>query len=151
MKFNSVDEILDFAISKEEDAAEFYNDLARRMDKKYMKEIFEQFALEEMSHKAKLQKVKEGKLMLSSQQKVMNLKIAETVEDTRFAEGEFDFQQALIAAMQSEKASFKLYTDLAEAADKKEIKEVFESLAIEEAKHKLRFEIEYDDTVLAEN
>ena len=81
----------------------------------------------------------------------MNLKIAETVEDTRFDEGDFDYQQALIAAMQSEKASFKLYNDLAEAADKPEIKEVFESLAIEEAKHKLRFEIEYDDTVLAEN
>lgn len=151
MKFNSVDEILDFAMTKEEDAAAFYSDLADRMDKKYMKEIFEQFALEEKSHKAKLEKVKEGKLMLSTQQQVMNLKIAETIEDTRFDEGEFDYQQALIAAMQSEKASFKLYTELAEVADKPEIKEVFESLAVEEAKHKLRFEIEYDDTVLAEN
>jgi len=116
-----------------------------------MKDIFEQFALEEKSHKAKLQNVKAGKLMLSANQTAMKLKTAETVQDTRFLEGDFDYQEALIAAMQSEKASYKLYTDLAAMADKPEVKKVFESLAIEEAKHKLRFEIEYDDTVLAEN
>ncbi len=151
VKFDSIDAILDFAISKEEDASQFYSDLANKSSRQNMKDIFQQFALEEKSHKAKLQKVKEGKLLLSAKQNVMNLQIVDNLTDTRFQEGAFDYQQALIAAMQSEKASYKLYIDLAEAADKPEIKEIFLSLALEEAKHKLRFEIEYDDTVLAEN
>ncbi len=151
MNFDSVNAVLDFAISKEEDAAVFYTDLAGRMDKPYMKEIFEQFALEEQSHKAKLQKVKEGKLLISAEQKVMDLKVSDNLEDTRFSEGDFDYQEALIAAMKSEKASFKLYTELADAADNSEIKGVFLGLAQEEAKHKLRFEIEYDETVYSEN
>jgi rubrerythrin len=151
MKFDSVDAILDFAISKEEDAERFYTDLAGRMKKQHMKEIFEQFALEEKSHKAKLEKVKEGKLLLTSQQKIMDLKIVDSLADTRFDEGEFNFQDALLAAMNSEKASFRLYTDLANAADKPELKETFRALAQEEAKHKLMFEIEYDDEIYIEN
>jgi rubrerythrin len=151
VNFDSVNAVLDFAISKEEDAAVFYTDLAGRMDKPYMKEIFEQFALEEQSHKAKLQKVKEGKLLITAERKVMDLKVSDNLEDTRFSEGDFDYQEALIAAMKSEKASFKLYTELAEAADNDEIKNVFLGLAQEEAKHKLRFEIEYDETVYSEN
>jgi len=151
MKFDSVDAILDFAIGKEEEAAQFYTDLAGRVKQAHMKNLFEQFALEEKSHKAKLEKVKEGKLLLSAKQQIMDLKVVEHLDDTRFDEGEFDYQSALLAAMNSEKASFKLYTDLANAADKPDIKETFQALAQEEAKHKLMFEIEYDDKVYAEN
>jgi len=151
MKFDSVDAVLDFAISKEEDAAQFYTDLANRMDKPHMKEIFEQFALEEKSHKAKLQMVKEGKLLLAVKDKVLNLKIVDVMKDNRFQEGEFNYQDALMAAMNAEKSSYKLYNDLAEATDKPELKETFQALAQEEAKHKLRFEIEYDETIYQEN
>ncbi len=151
MKFDSVDAILDFAITKEEDAAQFYTDLAGKMKQPHMKDLFEQFALEEKSHKAKLQNVKEGKLLLSAKQQVMDLKVVDFLDDTRFDEGEFDFQSALLAAMNAEKASFRLYTDLAKATDKPELKETFQALAQEEAKHKLMFEIEYDDKIYAEN
>lgn len=151
MKFDSVEAILDFAITKEEEASAFYKDLAGKMTKPNIKDIFEQFALEELSHKAKLQNVKKGKLLLSVEKKVMDLKIVDSLLDTRFEEEGMDYQQALLVAMNSEKASFKLYTDLAEAADKPEVKEVFLSLANEEAKHKLRFEIEYDESILIDN
>jgi rubrerythrin len=151
MKFDSVDAVLDFAISKEEDAAQYHTDLAERMDKPHMKEIFEQFALEEKSHKAKLELVKKGKLLLSAEKKILNLKIVDSLKDNRFQEGEFNYQDALMAAMNAEKTSFKLYTDLAEAVDKPELKETFLALAQEEAKHKLRFELEYDEEIYQEN
>ena len=151
MKLDSINKVLDFAIEKEQDAADFYTDLAGRMEKKHMREIFEQFALEEKSHKAKLENVKTGNLDLSPvNQKVMNLKIAETVMDIDL-DTKFDYQQALIVAMKAEKASYKLYNDLAEMTDDPQIKQIFLGLAQEEAKHKLRFEIEYDDEVLKEN
>ncbi|UCD94469.1 MAG: ferritin family protein [Candidatus Zixiibacteriota bacterium] len=151
MKLDSINKVLDFAIEKEQDAADFYSDLSKKMEKKHMSEIFEQFALEEKSHKAKLESVKQGNLDLSHvEQKIMDLRIAETVMDIDL-DTKFDYQQVLIVAMKAEKASYKLYNDLAEMSDDPEIKQLFLGLAQEEAKHKLRFEIEYDDEVLKEN
>ena len=61
------------------------------------------------------------------------------------------YQDALVLAMSKEKAAFKLYNSLAERAPGNELKSIFLMLAQEESKHKLRFEIEYDDFVLKEN
>jgi rubrerythrin len=60
------------------------------------------------------------------------------------------YQEALIVAMKKEKAAFKLYTDLAASTADERIKATFSALAQEEAKHKLRFEIEYDNLLLLE-
>lgn len=153
MNFESVDQILDFAIEKEQDAADFYNDLAGKMDREYMKQIFSQFAKEELGHKRKLEGVKEGKMMASAEKKVMDLKIGENLAEVDLSEGvgQLDYQQALILAMKAEKYAYRLYNDLADAAEQDEMKNVFLSLAQEEAKHKLRFELEYDDYALREN
>ena len=62
-----------------------------------------------------------------------------------------DYQDALIAAMKAEKAAYRLYTDLASATDNADLQGLFKNLAQEEAKHKLRFEVEYDDHILKEN
>jgi rubrerythrin len=53
--------------------------------------------------------------------------------------------------MKAEKAAFTMYTKLAELTDDPSFTRIFRSLAQEEAKHKLRFEIEYDDHVLEGN
>ena len=150
MKLNSVEEILDYAIEKEQDAADFYNSLAAKMDRQAMKDVFAGFAREEMGHKAKLQAVKEGRLLLSAEKKVADLKIGDHLVDVEL-NAEIGYQEALILAMKAEKAAFKLYHDLASATDNAEVQEVLLSLAHEEAKHKLRFEVEYDDVILTEN
>ncbi len=150
MDLNSTEKILDFAIKKEEDAAQLYTDLAAKLDRPYMKKTFEGFAREELGHKAKLLSVKEGKKLVLSDEKVQDLKIGDHLVDVKPA-AELDYQQALILAMKEEKAAYKLYSDLAEAADDAGVKELFLALAQEEAKHKLRFEIEYDEQILSEN
>ncbi len=150
MDFDSVNSVLDFAIGKEEEAANFYNDLAIKMERKGMKEVFEGFAREEMGHMAKLMAVKEGNRLQPAHSKVMDLKIGETVSDVQ-PSADLTYQQALIIAMKAEKAAFKLYNDLAGTTDDPALKDLFLSLAQEEAKHKLRFEIEYDDEILTEN
>lgn len=151
MKFDSVDAILDFAITKEEEASDFYTKMAARMSQPQVKDVFEHFALEEKSHKAKLEQVKAGKLLLTSKQNIVDLKIVDVMIDNRFDEGDFDVQEAMLMAMNSEKASFRLYTDLAKSTDNPELKETFLALAQEEAKHKLQFEIDYDDQIFQEN
>lgn len=150
MSMKSVDEILDFAIGREQAAHDFYMDLAKKMDQRGMKGIFVQFAGEELGHKAKLEGIKAGKRLLPSADKVMNLKIADYVVDVD-PNDEIDYQKALILAMKREKASFKLYNDLAGLVEDQDLKKTFDALAQEEAKHRLRFEIEYDDVILAEN
>ena len=145
-----IDEILNFAISKEEDSIQFYTYLAETVDKPYMKEMFKQVASEEKGHRAKLEAVKKERLLIPEAEKIMDLKISDYLVDIE-PHPEMGYQEALIVAMKREKAAFKLYTDLSSAATDENVKQLFLFLALEEAKHKLRFEIEYDDTVLNEN
>lgn len=148
--FGSVDETLDFAIEREEIAAEFYTDLADKVEYPWMRKMLLEFAGEEQGHKKKLLGVKQGKRLISSSQNIMDLKIADYLVDVEPGD-KVSYKDALIIAMKREKASFKLYTDLAEAAEDEGLKETFRALAQEEAKHKLRFELEYDKEVLSEN
>ena len=150
MNFKSAADILDFAIQKEEEAAELYRDVAQTLSGPEMKEVFESFAREEMQHKAKLIEVKKGNLIVSAEKKIFDLKIGDSLVDVKPSPN-LDYQHALIFAMKAEKAAYKLYNELAEATDDASLKELFLGLAQEEAKHKLRFEIEYDDQILTEN
>jgi rubrerythrin len=150
MQFDSVDAILDFAIQKEEEASQLYSTLAGKAQQPGMKEVLESFSAEEQGHKAKLVAVKEGKQLLSSQQKVLDLKIGDTLVDVEI-KPDLDYQEILILAMKAEKAAFRLYSDLARAIDDAAVKDLFLGLAQEEARHKLRFEVEYDDNILKEN
>jgi rubrerythrin len=149
-EWRSVDEILDFAIEKEQEAADFYNDLAAKMARAHMRDIFIQFAQEEMEHKAKLQQIKRGDIAMRPRQEVPDLKISDYLVTVEPNEA-IDYQGALLVAMKKEKAAFKLYSDLAATTDDQQVKDLFLTLAQEEAKHKLRFELEYDDHILSEN
>ncbi len=142
--WNKVDEVLDFAISEEEAAAEFYSGLAERADHPSMRTVFEGFAQEEQGHKAKLLAVKAGEVVAGARDEVLDLKISNYLVDVE-ASPDMSYQDALIVAMKKEKAAFKLYQDLAAIVKDEKVKTVFLALAQEEAKHKLRFEIEYDD------
>ena len=147
---NSTEEILDFAIENEEKAAKFYTDLAGKMQSASIRKVFEDFAREERGHKAKLLKVKETGEMEPAGRKILDLKIGDYLVEGEPGP-EMDYQQALILAMKQEKAAFKLYTDLAAAAPNEGLRGLLLALAQEEAKHKLRFEVEYDDHILTEN
>ena len=148
--FGSADEVLDFAIEREKEAAAFYTDLAGRMRNPEMQKVFAGFAREEEGHRAKLQQVKEGKRMVKTAAKVQDLKIADYIVETE-PKPDMEYRDALVLAMQKEKAAFKLYTALAGSSNDDALKTLFLSLAQEEAKHKLRFELEYDDNVLTWN
>ena len=151
MELDSVDKIIDFAISNEQKAAKFYDALAERMDLQSMKDVFIGFADEERGHEAKLKMVKAGNMLLSAEAKVLNLGLADNVKEANVDVKAMSFQEALVVAMNAEKAAFKLYTNLAESTDDPALKELLSGLAQEEAKHKLRFELEYDDQVMQEN
>ena len=148
--FGSVDEILEYAIAQEEEAARFYTSLSRQATRAGMDSVFQQFAQEEERHKAKLLTVKQGRQLTALLKPVADLKLVEHLADVEPGP-DLGYRDALILAMKKEKASFKLYTDLAANVGSDNLKRLFAELAQEEAKHKLRFELEYDEFVLTEN
>lgn len=147
MKLTTIDQILDYAISNEEKAAALYHDLAGSVERPGMREAFLHFAKEEEGHKARLLKIKEGEIPAVAAEKIANLGITEILEEPETAPN-MTYQEALVFAMKAEKAAFTLYTKLSEMTSDAGLQRVFKGLAQEEAKHKLRFEIEYDDHVL---
>jgi rubrerythrin len=147
---NTVDEILDFAIDQEQQAADFYEDVAQRAESAKMKEMLMDFHEEEKKHKKILQHVKSGEHELTPEQEVLNLKISDYLVEVKFSEN-ISYQDALIIAMKKERAAYQLYTDMAEKIPDSNLREVLIGLAREEEKHKLFFETEYDEHVLTDN
>ncbi len=149
-QFNSIDDILDFAIGLEQDAVDFYKELAKNAVTPDMRVVFEQFAREEISHKTRLTEVKDKGLLDIGTDTVTDLQIGDYLVSIKPSPG-MSYRDALVLAMKREKAAFRLYMDLSERAPGQEMKELFLSLAVEESKHKLRFELEYDEYILREN
>jgi rubrerythrin len=150
MEFDSIEDILDYAIAREEEAEALYNQLADRVTRPGMRQTFLHFAAEERGHKERLLRIKAGELPAVTEQQVRDLGIADHLVEPE-PTANMTYQEALLFAMKSEKSAFTVYSKLAELTDDAGFARVFQSLAQEEAKHKLRFEIEYDDHVLEGN
>lgn len=149
-EFKTINDILDFAIDQEQEAVDFYNQLAENAKNEDMRNVFVQFAQEEIGHKARLTRIKEeGSYSLEAKQ-IADLKISNYTVDVK-PSPDLTYHDALVLAMNKEKNAFKLYSDLAGKAPDEKMKNIFLSLAQEESKHKLRFELEYDEYVLREN
>ena len=144
-EFETVEEILELAIAREEDAHVFLMTLAARMVNPEMRKIFEELATEELEHKARLELevVKSGRVVTDSKTKLY-FETNDYAEDFG-SEIDMDYKDMLTMAMQKEESSFRLYVDLASRVTKEDAYETFLALAEEEVRHKMRFEMEYDN------
>ena len=149
-EFNSINDILDFAINAEQEAVNFYTSLADHSKNAAMKTVFIDFAQEEMKHKSMLMGIKEHGKFDVPDLKIKDLKIADYLVSVK-PTASMTYEEALILAMQKEKKAFMLYMNLSEKAEEPSMKKLFLSLAQEESRHKLRFELEYDEYILREN
>jgi rubrerythrin len=146
----SFNDILQFAIEKEEEAAQLYGDLAAKSDKTGLKEMFSDLSKQELGHKARLQSLDLDCLPGKGQAEVPNLKISDYLDDVEVT-ADSSYQDILIFAMKREESAVALYSRLAGDAQDEGAKALFETLAQEEMKHKNRLETEYDENVLKEN
>lgn len=143
-EFESDDEILYLAIAREEDANQFYLALAARVQSPEMRKVFEELAVEELEHKAKLELevMKTGRVVTATQD--VDIGNERAIEFNK-ADLDMDYKDVLIISMQKEESAFKLYVDLAGRVTNEDSKETLLALAQEEVKHKLRFEMEYEN------
>ena len=82
--FESVDEILDFAIGREIEAIRLYIDLAKKVEKPEMQRVLKGFAMEEQEHRIKLEDAKAIGFVLKEEE-VGNLGIADEKDGHRKA------------------------------------------------------------------
>jgi desulfoferrodoxin-like iron-binding protein len=148
--FQSANGILEFAIEREEEAHRFYLEWAGKLQPAHLKELFKGYAAEERKHKEKLEAIKSGATFQPAAAKVVDLKIVDYLVDIR-PTPDMDHQEAMIIAMRREKSAFKLYNDLAAISGDENVRNLFLSLAQEEAKHKLRLETVYEKDIYRDN
>ncbi|MHC4264699.1 MAG: ferritin-like domain-containing protein [Planctomycetota bacterium] len=141
-KFESAQQILEFAIEKEQASHDFYVKLAKKADKTEMKQTCMEFASQELTHKIKLQAIKAGELKLEEEE-IGDLDLADTVAEV-WVYSEMRYREMLVLAMKRELQAFKLYCALAKMTKEQELKKTLLLLAQEEEQHKLKLELEYD-------
>jgi len=147
-EFQTFGQVIDYAIDREIRSHLFYRAWARRVHDPVLREAFQQFSDQEFEHQKKLAKVKQGQCKyLTGDMPTLGLGLAEATEEiTPYSD--MSLAEALILAMNKEKQAYHLYLQLATGADTEDLADLFLNLANEEANHKVRLEIEYDDRFL---
>ena len=149
MHFENIEAIIDFAIEKEREAAEFYDNISKNEeDFSGSKKMFAEFAVEEEKHEKILQEFKTKGITKSLEQYqlkwITDIKRSDYLVDLDYEQG-MPYNEILLLAMKREEKALKLYNDFLEQADTDEGKKLFKVLCQEEAKHKLALETIYDD------
>lgn len=144
MNFGSFDEIMEYAIGKEKEAADFYEDLSKKEKFSGARETFQSFAAEERKHQSLLENFSRENIAHFQSAKIPDLKRSDYLVELEYEPG-MAYSDILKLAMKREEKAFKFYSDFAGRANVPEHKKLFEFLAQEESKHKLKLETFLDD------
>ena len=148
MQFENLEAIIDFAISKEEAAVDFYNDASEEASMSGVKEMLLEFSEEERRHARMLKELKsKGVVKGIDSYKlkwIADMKRSDYSVDIEYEKG-MAYNEILMVAMKNEEKALKLYNELLEQSEGLEAQKLFKLLCQEEAKHKLKFETMYDD------
>ena len=146
MNFKSFEELIQFAIEKENEAVDFYENASAQESYSGGKEAFLGFAKEEKKHKALLEGFLKGDKNLGDYRFkwVPDMKRSDYMVDLKYKKG-MAYPEMLRLAMKREEKALQLYNDLASKSEKSDLVKVFKMLSQEEATHKLKLETIYDD------
>jgi len=144
---SSMDDVVSFAIDKEEKAMEFYQKCADRAKNPGIKQFFEELVQEEQRHRDMLKSLDTFRLEDVKLEKVEDLRIGDYLVDVKFKE-DLTYQEALTLAMKKEEKAHAFYTGWQNKCIHEKTAKLFELLAQEELKHKRRIETVYDDEIL---
>jgi rubrerythrin len=150
MNKQEIRNIIDFAIEKEQEAADFYKDLSGRVKSEGIVEELDNLAKMEMGHRKKLEELDLDAFVAGEASEVQDLKIANYTVDS-VPHSDMSWEDVINIAMHRELAAANLYRDLAALVGDAAVKRLFENLAAEEQKHKLYLETIWDKDVMKEN
>lgn len=149
MGFTTFEEIIKFAVKREDAAYRLYKTAAGRAESIAARKMFEEMAEEEAGHKASFEKLD---LQLVENYKFSHhadMKLAEYMAEIPFRD-DMSYPEILHYALKTEENAYKLYTAAAGMTDDPKLKKMLMVLADVEKGHKHRIEAMYDEKVLSE-
>jgi len=152
LEFNSIDEILEFAIDRERKAQEMYLSYAGSTDRKAFRQLLISMAQMEKEHERKLSELRSGggaqrlfRPLAGSDQKLNEMLVSVPFSP------DMEYGDFLILIIQKEGEAESLYARLSSLARDTRAGELFRVLAEEERKHKAWAQDQYDRDILTEN
>lgn len=149
MELNSMDDILEFALEREDASYRLYLNAAKKSANPSARKIFEELAEQEAGHKRIILNLGKEKIARYTFVKVPDLGISEYLVDVSYHDS-MSYQEILVFAMKNEEKAYRFYLEAESMTDDAELKQILLMLANEELKHKFRLESLYEEKVLTE-
>ncbi|MCL2760104.1 MAG: ferritin family protein [Desulfuromonadales bacterium] len=149
MKFVTLEEVIKFAVEREDDAYKLYKHAAEITTSISARKMFEELATEEAGHKVVFSKFNAEKAAEYKKIQLTDMKISQYLVNVPFKPN-MTYQEILIFAMKAEEAAYKLYEAAAAEVEDPKLKNVLLVFADVEKAHKLKIENLYDEHVLTE-
>jgi len=147
MDLKNYEDIIKFAIGREEAAIDSYGDMSEKTKTPGLRELLLELQSEEVNHKRLLEDISDEQIASFKSEEVIDLKISDFLTEEPPSE-DMTFQDLLIIAAKKEQEAVELYTKLGEGSDNEELRKLFDFLITQEKTHKLKLESEYEKHVL---
>ena len=148
MHFKDLNDIIQFAIEREKEAASFYETISEEEGMSGSKDMLREFAREERKHQELLENfLQKGIVEGLDDYKfvwITDIKRSDYVSDLEYQKG-MAYNELLMLAMKREEKALLFYNRMLKQADGEQSRNIFKMLCQEEAKHKLKLETLYDD------
>jgi rubrerythrin len=145
MNTTDINELIDFAITLEHAAYDFYKSAAEKVDNPGVKDLFLELAQDENGHANLLEMYRDNKAIGELFEKeVVDYKITETQEAQELLIN-MKPAEAIIIAMKREQEAANMYKAMAKVAATPKIKKTLERLANMEMGHKHKLENAFVD------
>jgi rubrerythrin len=149
MDSSNFEDIIQFAIQREEDACRAYGEMSEIAETPGIKELLLELQAEEKKHKELLQGITSKDIGNLETHNVVDLKISDFLTEEP-PTPDMNFQDLLIFAAKKEQQAVELYMGMKAAVNSDELKKMFDFFIEQEKEHKLKLESEYEKHVLEE-
>lgn len=149
MKFITLEEVIAYAVEREDTAYRLYKRAAELSTSISAKKMFEELAAEEATHKDVFIKIDEKKAENHKLCTLPEASIARYLVDVPFRE-DLSYSEIITYALKTEENAYQLYKAAAGMTDDPKLQKVLMSFADVELGHRRRLEAVYEERVLTE-
>lgn len=149
MKFVTLDEVVKFAIEREDTAYKLYKRAAELSTSIAAKKMFEELAQEEATHKDVFTKIDEDRAESHKLCTLPESSIARYLVEVPFR-ADLTYSEILASALKTEENAYQLYKSAAGMTDDPKLQKVLMNFADVELGHRRRLEAIYEERVLTE-
>lgn len=148
-KFVTLDDVIKFAVEREETAYKLYKRAAELSTSISSKKMFEELAQEEATHKDVFVKIDEDKAESHKLCTLPESSIARYLADIPFR-ADLTYSEILAFALKTEENAYQLYKAAAGMTDDPKLQKVLMNFADVELGHRRKIEAIYEERVLTE-